>query len=112
MDLTKTKLAKPGDGGSRPEGRGQDGLDAEQIIWRAAGLVGLDPRPFTWRQLNYLAAGKRLAMVQQAGLVWADRGEPAYQRYVATGSFGDSTSDVQPYNADLVRQIVASGRLC
>lgn len=58
-----------------------------------------------------MAAGRRVALVQQAGLVWADRGEPAYLRYIATGSFGAETTDVQPYDPELVKSIVASGRL-
>jgi hypothetical protein len=58
-----------------------------------------------------MAGGKRLALVQQAGLVWADRGQPAYQRYIATGSFGDEKEPVAPYDPALVRSIVESGRL-
>jgi hypothetical protein len=58
-----------------------------------------------------MAAGRRQALLHQAMLVWSDRGDPAYKRYVETGSFGDATSDVEPYNPELVKQIVASGRL-
>jgi len=49
--------------------------------------------------------------VLQAGLVWADRGGPAYERFVETGSFGDTGTDTQPYDPELVKQIVAGGRL-
>jgi hypothetical protein len=50
-------------------------------------------------------------LVQQAALVWSDRGEPAYERFIQTGSFGDSGRDVEPYDQNLVKAIVASGRL-
>jgi len=49
--------------------------------------------------------------VLQAGLVWAERGGPAYERFVETGSFGAATTDSQPYDPELVKQIVAGGRL-
>lgn len=60
-----------------------------------------------------MAVGKRRFLVQQAGMVWAERGKEAITRFVDTGSFGDEdgTGDAIPYDQDLVKQIVASGRL-
>ena len=60
-----------------------------------------------------MAAGRRRFLVQQAGFVWADRGVEALQRYVDTGSFGDEDprGDSLPYDQDLVKQIIESGRL-
>jgi hypothetical protein len=60
-----------------------------------------------------MTCGSRRYIVQQAGLVWAERGPPAIQRFIDTGSFGDEAQDdVEPYDQDLVKQIVATGRLC
>jgi len=52
-----------------------------------------------------------MKLVQQAYLVWAERGEPAYKRYIATGSFGDAQVEAEPYRPDVVKAIVASGLL-
>lgn len=60
-----------------------------------------------------MAVGRRRFLVQQAAFVWADRGVEALQRYVDTGSLGDEHEhhDSLPYDQDLVKQIVTSGRL-
>jgi hypothetical protein len=60
-----------------------------------------------------MAVGRRRFLVQQAGFVWADRGAEALQRFVDTGSLGDEDErgDALPYDQDLVKQIVESGRL-
>lgn len=58
-----------------------------------------------------MAIGKRRALVQQAALVWSDRGAPAIERYIATGDFGDGGSARLPYDAGTVAAIVNSGRL-
>jgi hypothetical protein len=50
-------------------------------------------------------------LVQQAALVWADRGPPALERYIETGTFGDSEMTAEPYDQDVVKAIVNSGRL-
>jgi hypothetical protein len=58
-----------------------------------------------------LAVGKRRQLVHQAALVWSDRGAPAIERYIQTGSFGDGGQGAEPYNQDTVKAIVSSGRL-
>ena len=58
-----------------------------------------------------MAVGKRRLIVQQAALVWSDRGPPAMERYIQTGSFGESSTEAVPYNPDAIRAIVESGRL-
>ena len=60
-----------------------------------------------------MAVGRRQFLVQQAAFVWADRGVEALQRFVDTGSFGDEDQrgGSLPYDQDLVKQIVHSGRL-
>lgn len=33
-------------------------VDVERLVWRLAGAVGLDPRPFTLRELDLMADGR------------------------------------------------------
>ena len=58
-----------------------------------------------------MAVGKRRLIAHQAALVWAERGAPAVERYIETGSFGEGGSPAVPYDADVVRQMVHSGKL-
>lgn len=58
-----------------------------------------------------MSAGVRERLVLQAYLVWAERGEPAIQRFIQTGAFDDGpTTDVQPYDQAAVKQIISTGR--
>ena len=47
--------------------------------------------------------GKRRQLVQQANLVWSERGESAVERYIQTGSFGEGESNAEPYSQDKVK---------
>jgi len=57
-----------------------------------------------------LAAGRRQHLVEQASLVWSDRGPEAIAQYVRTGIFSPRDK-VEPYNQHVVKAIVESGRL-
>ena len=58
-----------------------------------------------------MAGGVRQRLVAQAALVWSDRGPPALQWYVEWGQLPDTGRDVEPYDQNVVKQLVESGKL-
>ena len=52
-------------------GRSGEKHDIYQYIWQLAGIVGLDPRPLTLRQLLYMVEGKRANDWQMVSAVMA-----------------------------------------
>ena len=70
----------------------------------------MDPRPYTWRQLADLATGRRRHLVQQASLVWTDRGAEAIEQFIESGSFDPRGPDAEPYSQALVKAIVSGGK--
>lgn len=57
-----------------------------------------------------MASGRRRYIVQQASLVWSQRGPAALERYIDWGSFddGDDTEKI-PYDQTYLNQIVTTG---
>lgn len=53
---------------------------------------------------------ERFKLVAQAALVWSQAGREKIQRFIDTGDLGDGQPDVEPYDADVVKEILATGQ--
>lgn len=72
-----------------PAGDDDEPLDPDRLIWQTAGIVGVHAGPFTWRELLWMAQGKRFeAWERNAAL-------QARMKHLATGDAVNS-SDFNP----------------
>lgn len=55
----------------------------------------------------------RFQLVAQAALVWTKAGPKALKQFIDKGRLpdDDGKADVEPYNPELVKQIVATGKV-